>query len=357
MGAEGVSAVRDERMLRAALSYVGRGWSVFPCRPGDKRPAADLLPLVDGKPSWAPFQEAAPTEAQVRDWWTARPAANIAVVTGAVSGIVVLDIDRHPGGADGAETLRGAGLDVPPTRAVQTPSGGIHAYFRHPGGDLRNWQARADLPGVDARGDGGYVLAPPSRTEAGEYAAVAKTRDLPYADPPGWLVEGMRGRRRAEPPSPAPSDVWAALWTVTCTPGDRHPTLVRLAGHWREHGHGEAEALAMALAWNSARCAPPKPDDEIRATVQDLYRRYSDPTPDLEPVPWTVAEAAFGALPEDLRGRLRSQRRGQAAGALAEALRRGTPPAVALVWAVDLLGEEAGRRALTWATRAAREVG
>ena len=145
----------DGMMLRAALSYVRRGWSVFPCRSGDKRPDAELLPVVDGRPTWAPFQSAAPTEAQARGWWTRRPTANIAVVTGAVSGVVVLDLDAKPGGANGADTLRRAGLDVPLTRAVRTPSGGVHAYFRHPGGELRNWQKRADLPGVDARGDGG----------------------------------------------------------------------------------------------------------------------------------------------------------------------------------------------------------
>ena len=76
----------------------------------------------------------------------------------------MLDLDAKPGGENGMETLRAAGLDLPAPRCVRTPSGGLHAYFLHPGGELRNWQKRADLPGVDARGDGGRVLAPPSET-------------------------------------------------------------------------------------------------------------------------------------------------------------------------------------------------
>jgi hypothetical protein len=270
----------DSTMLRAALSYIRRGWSVFPVRPGYKTPDADLLPLVDGKHTWTPFQKAAPTEAQVREWWTRRPAANIALVTGAVSGVVVLDLDAKPGGANGAETLQRAGLFVPVTRAVRTPSGGVHAYFRHPGGDLRNWQKRADLPGVDARGDGGYVLAPPSRTPAGTYEAIPETRDLPYADPPRWLIEDMQGRRPATVAT-APAGEWSELWTATFTPGDRHPMLVRLVTHWLGHGIGEAEAAQMALAWNALHCSPPKPDAEVLATIADIYRRYGVdiPTP------------------------------------------------------------------------------
>lgn len=256
-------------MVRSALAYAGRGWSVMPC-------GVDKRPLV----AWGSRQRERADADQVRDWWRTWPDANVAVVTGAVSGIVVLDIDHKPGGADGAETLRDAGLDVPATRAVRTPSGGTHAYFRHPGGDLRNWQKRADLPGVDARGDGGYVLAPPSRTADGDYAAVPQTRFLPFADPPDWLVAGMRGGHRAEKPSVSRPDGWAALWDATCTPGDRHPTLIRLVGHWREHGLGEAESAALAVVWNAKCCSPPKTDDEIRQTVADLFRRYARAEPE-----------------------------------------------------------------------------
>ena len=90
----------DSAMLRAALSYLARGWSVIPAGM-DKRPRG----------AWAEYEERQPTEEEVRAWWARRPEPNVAIVTGAVSGIVVLDLDcGHAAGVDGLQSIRAAGL-------------------------------------------------------------------------------------------------------------------------------------------------------------------------------------------------------------------------------------------------------
>jgi len=137
-------------MLDAALSYLnGRGWSVFPVSRENRKP---LL-------KWKEFQTRKPTEAEVRRWWTQWPDAGIALVTGELSGIVVVDIDTRNGGSldDERHARSFTGL------MVQTP-GGMHLYYEHPGERVAN---SADS-GTDVRGDGGFVVLPPSRHPSGK---------------------------------------------------------------------------------------------------------------------------------------------------------------------------------------------
>lgn len=242
-------------MVEAALRYARRGWSAVPC-------GRDKRPLV----SWLRWQSERADEAQVRDWWTRWPEANVGIVTGAVSGIVVLDLDRgHAEGVDGLQSVQRAGAHLPPTPCVNTPSGGLHVYFRHPGRPVPN--ATALLPGVDLRGDGGYVVAPPSTTDAGQYAAVEQTRKESMADLPDWVA-----RRRTVDASAMPADEWAALWSDPCTQGQRNSTAARLAGHLAARGIAPQEAQALLCMWAESRCDPPLDDAEIASTVLSVYR-------------------------------------------------------------------------------------
>src|SRR5687768_7473984 len=135
-------------LLDSALRYARHGLHVFPCR---------------GKAPLTPNGLHAATchTAQIRAWFGGRrPDPNVAIRTGAVSDLVALDID----GDDGWESLRRleARYDVVPrTASVKTPRGGSHYWFRHPGGTVAN-SASTLGPCLDIRGDGGYVVAPPS---------------------------------------------------------------------------------------------------------------------------------------------------------------------------------------------------
>ena len=147
--------------LDAALDYLKRGWSVIPIENGGKRPVVVGYNEAGAQMrfSWERFQESLPTEADVREWFRLWPNANIAVVTGAVSRIVILDVDVKNNGLANAQDLFKK-FGTPVTPRVQSPSGGFHYYFRHPGRPVP--RRIGVVPGVDILGDGGYAVVPPS---------------------------------------------------------------------------------------------------------------------------------------------------------------------------------------------------
>lgn len=143
--------VQANPMLAAALDFQQRGWSVIPLQPGDKKPLE----------KWKHRQNQPATPDEIERIWSLNPAANVGIVTGAISGIVVLDIDnpdalKHVAGLE--DVLRK--MKAPVVRTGRPDGRGRHIYLRHPGEDLRNFAQR--VPGLDGRADGGYVVAPPS---------------------------------------------------------------------------------------------------------------------------------------------------------------------------------------------------
>ena len=137
----------------AAAGFAASGVPVFPCVPGGKRPLT-----ARG------FHDATTDTRRVMSWWRRWPGANIGLPTGAVSGVEVVDVDRKTGGRTGFgsfERARRAGLVGGWLVLVRTPSGGMHAYYpADPGRPQPSWQAA--LARVDFRGEGGYVILPPS---------------------------------------------------------------------------------------------------------------------------------------------------------------------------------------------------
>lgn len=139
----------------------------------------------DGKApkiQWQAFQAARPSEDQLQAW-CARGPINLAIVTGAISGVVVVD-------GDSPEALDWMRAHLPPTEMRTRTAKGEHWYYRHPGG--RPIPNRARLRGglIDVRGDGGYVVAPPSRHASGvryeRLGAWPPVSALPIFDP-AWL--------------------------------------------------------------------------------------------------------------------------------------------------------------------------
>jgi hypothetical protein len=142
----------------AAELYAAFGWRVVPCRPGQKVPAVKA------------WQNVATTDtAQIAEWWTGLYCdCGVCIVTGAESGLFVLDVDVGPG-KSGPETLKALLAEhgaekMPATYTVRTPSGGAHFYFRYPtdGRVIRNDAGSKLGPGLDIRGQGGQVVAPPT---------------------------------------------------------------------------------------------------------------------------------------------------------------------------------------------------
>jgi hypothetical protein len=176
--------------LEAALGYATHGIRVFSIQPNDKRPFPGSHGCLD-----------ATTDTDViTRWWTDHPNANVAIATGA--GLVVIDIDTK-NGKDGWGSLDALMRDhgeLPGTRWAQTPSGGAHLYFKV-SGEVRNSESKHG-PGVDVRGDGGYVLAAPSIIDGKPYVWMGRDPSAPL--PPAW-AELLTARYDAPVPVTVPT--------------------------------------------------------------------------------------------------------------------------------------------------------
>jgi putative DNA primase/helicase len=144
----------------AALIYAKAGFEVFPSPPGKKQ-SCKSLKFSNGRP-WGKSSD--PVEIK-RDWmrW---PDANVCIATGKVSNFFVVEVDTPEGhdvdGKASLAALEAANSPLPDTRMAESPSGSIHRYFRWPeNGTIKNSASELG-PGIDVRGEGGMVLAPPS---------------------------------------------------------------------------------------------------------------------------------------------------------------------------------------------------
>jgi hypothetical protein len=175
------------KVERAALWYARRGLHVHPFRPGEK------LPLLDR------WQERATTDAAtIAAWWSRWPDAGVGIVTGAASGIVVVDIDPRHGGDDSLADLERNHGQLPPTWRALTAGGGLHLYKCHPGGRMGN---RAALwPGIDLRADAGYVVAPPTVLGNGRgysWEIGHAPHEVVLAEMPPWLIDLIQQSKEA----------------------------------------------------------------------------------------------------------------------------------------------------------------
>lgn len=164
----------------AALAYAARGWAVFPCERRSKRPLGRLAPHG--------LKEASTNPERIRAWWATDPAPNVGIATGLVSGLFVVDLDGAAGeDAYGLLLARHGPLcegDQPDGATVRTPGGGWHLYVALPLGVQVSNSAGRIAPGIDVRGEGGYVVAPPSlHPEGGAYF---------WRDPPGLGLPNPR---------------------------------------------------------------------------------------------------------------------------------------------------------------------
>jgi Bifunctional DNA primase/polymerase, N-terminal/AAA domain len=167
----------DPEILQAALSYAARGWLIFPCDPRTKRPVTEHG-----------LHDATKDENQIRAWWTRWPGAMIGMRTGPESGVWVTDLDVGEG-VDGVSALERLAEDkeaIPETITTRTPRGGRHLFFKWVDG-IRNSAGKIS-DGVDVRGEGGYVILPPSRRSDGKhYEAVIDCSEPSAA--PQWLAK------------------------------------------------------------------------------------------------------------------------------------------------------------------------
>ena len=270
----------------AAHELAKAGVPVFPCVPGEKNP---IVPFG--------FKLATTSLRRVDGWWRWQPHANIGIPTGHASGLVVIDVDVHRvnGYAAYARAAR-TGLIGEPLVTVTTPTGGQHAYF--PATPTRTQGSWAiGRVGVDCRGDGGYIIAPPSMLHLDHGSAAYRVERV--ATGPAVPVDAGRLRAFLSPPPrprPAPDGPrrsgWVdadrlAAWLARQIKGDRNLKLFWAACRLAEDNVPVSQALdALVKA---------EKDDfrerEITRTVYSAYRNVGAAGPRRS------APSAHGAAP------------------------------------------------------------
>lgn len=254
-----LSPYRDN--FHAALHYRELGLSVVPIGKNKK-------PLI----KWKEFQKRLATPDEIKDWFQTMPNVQVGIVTGAISRIVVVDVEAG-GSTDG----------VPTTVSSRTGGGGWHFYFQYPDFPVANSvKVVRDL--TDIRGDGGYIIAPPALHLSGKRYAweVPFARDA-LVPLPDWVLEQVRaGASHVEtgqakmPHVDGKVQDWQALLEEDNPQGSRNMTAAQLAGKLLYHlppELWEVSGWQTMLRWNSEKNTPPLPAPELRAVWESIGQK------------------------------------------------------------------------------------
>jgi hypothetical protein len=285
-------------MKAAALDYLAKGKSVIPiCTPlpegagcrqhGVNCKGPGKTPLIP----WREYQQRRATEAEVDLWFARWPSANLGMVTGAISGTVVVDADDAA--AVNFAMSQGEG-ELASAPMVQTGKG-AHWHIQAPDEEVRNFARKR--PGLDFRGDGGYVLLPPSLHRSGvRYRWHATEEDMGGRPPvPPWLMELLHGTK----PEPKAGEALAEedgerldydRFVEGVGEGQRNDLIFRLASSLRARGI-DYEVAHLTLLGAAARCVPPMDDDEAVGILDRVWATYDEPPPSVRmPDDWDDTE-------------------------------------------------------------------
>lgn len=244
-------------LIEQALEYVDNGWSVLPVRPDEKRPYMT---------NWLQYTKTRATKSMVESWFSNLAGAGIGAVTGRVSNMVVLDIERHcPYSLE--ELLK----KYPTQMVARSGSGGYHLYFLYPTGVSKVSNRVHIFEGADLRADGGFIVLPPTiHPNGNRYEWVKRgplgafpmplldLRSQPKVQSDGWITEALRG----------------------VSEGGRNDACARLAGYFFKKGMTYDIVESLLLDWNE-RNDPPMPTKEVRTTIKSIERSHA--TSDFQP--------------------------------------------------------------------------
>jgi len=253
--------------LAVANKLASVGVPVFPVWSDSKRPVTRHG-----------FHDASTDAEQIEAWWSSVPSASLAIPTGQASGVVVVDVDVHGrvNGFEAAARARHAGLLAGWELMARTPSGGMHLYF--PATDAveqRSWQAAGS--GIDFRGDGGYIIVPPSARMIGDQMKHYTVERVNYGDTGN--LDANRLRKFLDPRPERPRRPFAvdraidverlASWVSRLQQGERNHGLFWAACKMAENDISPNTALdALAEAGGNAGLT----EREVTTTVRSAYR-------------------------------------------------------------------------------------
>lgn len=291
-------------ILADAHACAQRGWRVLPLHTPTADGGCSCKNAECSSPGKHPrtkngCKDATTAAATIDFWWGQWPTANLGIATGEESGIVVIDVDPdHDGFATLVELESMLGNLPRETVGVTTGSGGAHIYMKYPtGARIGNSQARADMVGVDVRGEGGYVVAPASLHASGQlYAWTGEPTDVLAELPAAWMTAIAAGSSPGQRRDTSTDDPSTPL-----IEGARNQALTSLGGSMRRRGMSEAAICAALLAENTARCQPPLGEDEVRKIAWSVSRYEPADDPVAEATDLSTALERVAGLEEMLK--------------------------------------------------------
>ncbi len=248
--------------LEAALKYQAKGFVPIPVK-------ENKTPYI----KWEVYQKERPTESQVREWWSKWPSANVAIVTGELSNILVIDTDT-PEATDRVQELIPDSLVVP---CQSTPSGGMHFLFSHKA-NVSNRARIAD--GIDVRTQGGYFVCDPSINGTGKgWKWQVSPLDADPPDAPERIVLLLNNavslfssisRAREAVTSQQVTEVTASHRMFTH--GTRDEDLFHIANQLVKT-RTKPEVLSQVIEILAKNCDPPFPESEIQEKIKSAIKR------------------------------------------------------------------------------------
>lgn len=233
-------------MIAEALRYLSLGWSVIPLKEREKTPIVS---------SWKEYQTKRPDRSMVLSWWARYPRANVGIVTGKISDLVVVDADSQ----EGLDGLSRMGIESP---AKVTTGKGAHFYFRRPENVDRVQNTVRSLPGVDIRGDGGYVVAPPSVHPSGRIY-----RWMSFGTLPLFPMVGDKQKLIG----PKNESGWIAKALSEMEVGNIDNTLFKVCSRLRHDGFTADDAKILLMPHAEKAGASP---GHLQDKIDNVWGRY-----------------------------------------------------------------------------------
>jgi len=261
----------SEDFIKYALLYLKLGFSPIPT-------GKNKIPTI----KWEEFQQRKATAEEIHEWANKFPDSNIGIVTGAISDIVVVDVEA------GGDTK-----NLPPTVVSKTGGGGYHFYYKHPNKPVKN--AVRIREKTDIRADGGYVVAPYSIHSSGNsYEWIVSPEDADFAELPQWVLdEAGESKTKTD---------WKEFLSKEQSNGTRNMTAAQLAGKLLYHlppELWEISGWSTLKEWNTTNNNPPLSEAELR-TVWESINKSEIQKRNFKPIPETRTPIDFATLEETI---------------------------------------------------------
>jgi hypothetical protein len=254
-----------------ALKYLELGYCVIPCIP----PTKDEEGKDQKRPriNWEEFQGRKPTKEEVEVWFKKWPNSRIGLVTGAISDLFVVDCDTEEAHQKMEQEYLPDSFLTPKAKSPH----GYHYYFQNEK-DLRNATKIAGM-GLDTRGEGGFIMAPPSRGLNGDSYAWIKGLEpwtvecAPMPQALSSLLINFLNKHIASYQGVTTKTTTDHIDHINFTKGSRDESLFHIANHLVKGGMPEQEIQQILMLIGQKVCEPPFPEKEILNKIQSAFNR------------------------------------------------------------------------------------